>query len=225
MHTEAGQSLDLIVERKEMERKATGGTFFWGVGNAPSTAIKHIAKLGLPVLAVFSQMKTRPKARDVAPSSILVWRRYMDLEGAVRPLPDGVLVTSRGNTERGVKHTHYALMCRSQKPLKLLSGKPFDPNAFRNVGGRRGSVGASQVTVLLCRAQDDGPTDYEVNLRAQLHGSYWVRLFDPRAVGEDDLSAIQTGPYRADEWVSLCTGIRADDEAGAAAGDMHASLF
>ena len=225
MHTEAGQSLDLIVKRKEMERTATGGTFFWGVGNAPSTAIKHIAKLGLPVCVVFSQMKTRPKARDVAPSTILVWRRYLDLEGVVRPLPDGVLVISRGDTERGIKHTHYALMCCSQIPLKLLSGKPFDPNAFRNVAGRGGSVGASQVTVLLRRAQDDGPTDYEINLQAQLHGSYWVRLFDPRAVVEEDLSATKTGSYRADEWIRHCNRIRADEVAGASAGDMRERLL
>lgn len=225
MHAEAGQPLDLIVHRKELERTATGGTFFWGVGNAPSTATKHIAKLGIPVLAVFSRMKTRPKARDVTPSIIFVWRRYMDIEGIIRPLPDGVLVTSRGSTDRGIKHTHYALMCRSQTPLKLHSGIPFDPNAFRNVGGRRGSVGASQVTVLLCRAQDDGPTDYEANLQAQLHGSYWVRLFDPRPIGHYDLPYTQARPYRTEEWLSHCARIRADHEAGAGAPDMHGPLL
>lgn len=33
MQAEAGQSLDAIVRRKELEREANGGLFLWGVGN------------------------------------------------------------------------------------------------------------------------------------------------------------------------------------------------
>ena len=36
MQAEAGQGLELILRRKERERVAGDGRFFWGVGNAPA---------------------------------------------------------------------------------------------------------------------------------------------------------------------------------------------
>ncbi len=36
MQAESGQDLLNIVRRKEIERRANGGIFFWGVGNAPT---------------------------------------------------------------------------------------------------------------------------------------------------------------------------------------------
>jgi hypothetical protein len=110
----------------------------------------------------------------------VVWRRYLDAQGVERALPPYALVTSRGDSAGGPKSTHYALMCRSDAPLALRHGEPFDPMAFRNAGGGGGQVGASQVTALLRRVgRDAGDTGYEANLGAWLADSYWVRLFDP----------------------------------------------
>ena len=179
MQAEAGQALDLIVARKELERQAGDGIFFWGVGNAPSTAIKALARTSVPVQVVFSVMKSRPKATDAAPSRVVAWRRFVDAHGAERPLPEHALVTSRGDSDGGPKRAHYALVCYSAAPLALVRGQPFDHKAFRNVGGTGAPVGPSQVTALLRRVQEDSPADYEVNLSACLTGSYWVRLTDP----------------------------------------------
>lgn len=68
MQAEAGQGLDEIVARKERERRAGGGTFFWGVGNAPAAIVNVLARAAMPVRAIFSVMKSRPKAVDVSPS-------------------------------------------------------------------------------------------------------------------------------------------------------------
>ncbi|MDP2359026.1 MAG: hypothetical protein Q8M31_23615 [Beijerinckiaceae bacterium] len=180
MQAEAGQTLDAIVRRKELERRAGNGMFLWGVGNAPAIVTNELARLEHPVTAVFSIMKSRPKAVDSQPGKTVAWRRYVAVDGGVRPLPPHVLVTSRAESATGPKSKHFALMCWSDKPLAIRYGEPFDPSAFRNAGAAGAPVGASQVTALLRRISRDGnSTSYEVNLRSKLVGAYWTRLLDP----------------------------------------------
>lgn len=180
MQSEAGQPLAAIVRRKEMERQAGHGTFCWGVGNAPAAAASALAKLRYPIRVVFSVMKSRPKAVDMKPERVVVWRRFVDVDGAVRALPRNVLVTSRADSRSGPKDRHFALMCHTEDQLELKTGKPFDPAAYRNAGGTGAPVGASQVTALLRKVSTESPhTDYEENLSAWLIAGYWVRLTDP----------------------------------------------
>jgi len=209
MQTEAGQTLDTIVRRKEYERQAGDGLFFWGVGNAPATAISALARLSIPVPVIFSVMKSRPKAIDTLPSRTVVWRKYIDQFGKERTLPASALVTSRGDSASGPKVKHYALVCRSEKPLCLQRGEPFDPRAFRNVGKVGGPVGASQVTALL--RQVDRPsanTDYEVNLSAWLTGGYWVRLTDPVEIPPSVNAEIATFSGSPDDWLQLTRHVK-----------------
>jgi len=180
MQTEAGQQLDAIIARKELERQAGDGLFLWGVGNPPALLARTLARARVPVRAVFSIMKSRPRTVDVVPARTVAWRRYVDSQGVERPLPSYSLVTSRGDSASGAKRAHYALMCHSADPLAIRRGQPFDPAAFRNAGGTGARVGASQVTALLRRvAEDSFAADYEVNVTAWLAASYWVRLTDP----------------------------------------------
>jgi hypothetical protein len=180
MQAEAGQGLATIIARKELERRAGNGLFFWGVGNAPGPAPAALARAGQGVDAVFSIMKSRPKQIDVAPAEVLVWRAYIDVDGVARWLPDHVLVTSRAHTNAGEKRAHYALMCRSEEPVELCDLAPFDPTAYRNASGKGAPIGASQVTALLRRVGEARlDTSYRVNFRAQLTGSYWVKLVRP----------------------------------------------
>jgi hypothetical protein len=180
MQAEAGQSLEAIIGRKELERQAGDGFFCWGVGNAPATTIERLAKSRTEVDLVFSIMKSRPRPEDIAPKRVVAWRRYIDREGASCELPNHVLVTSRFDAASGQKRAHYALMCESSAQLKLGDLGPFDPSAYRNVGESAGRVGASQVTALLRRVSSHGPmSDYRINLKARLVKSYWVKLEDP----------------------------------------------
>lgn len=180
MQAEAGQTLEDIVARKDLERRAGAGSFFWGVGTPPALAIDVLARAHVPVRVVFSVMKSPPKAADAKPARVVAWRCYVDVRGVQRPIPDHALVTSRGDTAGGPKRSHYALMCHSEVELTLRRGEPFDPSGFRNASGAAGVVGASQVTALLRR---DGPgtgtTGYDANMTAWLSDSYWVRLVDP----------------------------------------------
>lgn len=212
MQSEAGQSLAAIIERKECERLAGKGLFFWGVGNAPASSTSSLARMRAPVSVVFSIMKGKPKQIDVSPSRTLVWRKYIDLEGVERDLPQHVLITSRGETKSASKKRHYALMCFRERPLEIQHGRFFDASAYRNVSSAGGPVGSSQVTALLRRVSTQSDSsDYEVNLTAQLTGSYWVRLSCPTLLTDDKLRLL-VGERSGKNWSSLVDKLRSGSD-------------
>jgi len=225
MQAEAGQDLSAIIHRKELERRAGNGQFMWGVGNAPAAVVGALSRMKQPIEVIFSIMKSRPKHADSAPSRTVVWRRYVDHDGGLRPLPPHALVTSRADSASGPKTKHFALMCYSQQPLKLRHGEPFDPSAYRNAGGSGASVGASQVTALLRRiSATTDRTEYEVNLRAQLVGHYWVRLGDPIEWTSDfrNLDAISV---TTDDWMKFVGRARQSNERKATSDLPQDMLF
>lgn len=220
MQAEAGQSLEAIVERKERERVAGEGLFLWGVGNAPASAVSALARMASSVPVIFSVMKSRAKPADVSPTRTVVWRRYIDASGVERPLPVHSLVTSRGDSVKGIKRRHYALMCRLSSPLRLQRGTPFDPKAYRNVGGKGAPIGASQVTALLRRVADPKRhSDYEANIVAWLAESYWVRLTDPIDIDAAAVDAIQNLGRSHREWVRIVRELKSDRQSDRAFDD------
>ena len=212
MQSEAGQELCKILQRKENERVGGDGVFFWGVGNAPSKLISALSRLRRDVPMYFSIMKSKPKIADSAPSSVVIWRRFVDLHGIERPLPSSALVTSRGNSGSGsVKTKHFALVCRSDRKLELSYGTPFDHRMYRNAGPTGGQIGASQVTALLSRdrAAASAMAHYEINLEAKLTGSYWVRLSDPMPLSDTQLALYnRADEASASDWVDLVSDLR-----------------
>ena len=212
MQAEAGQNVETIVARKECERRAGDGLFFWGVGNAPALAMSELARMEQKVPVIFSMMKTKAKAIDTIPSRTVVWTRYFDLDGVERPLPEHVLVTSRGDSPGGVKTVHYALVCWSRVPLRLEYGTGFDHRAYRNVSPARAPVGPSQVTALLeLVGEPSYPAAYEVNLRAWLSASCWVRLASPRELSTEKVAALnQCEDLSTHDWIEFVSDLRCD---------------
>lgn len=221
MQAEAGQQLTQIVRRKEFERSAGNGLFFWGVGNPPPRAIAALARASLAVDVLFSVMKSKPKPQDNAPARVLAWRRYLDVDGTVKPLPPHVLVTSRA----GARDCHYALICRSDTPLMLKDEGPFDPRAFRNIGGVGGTVGASQVTALLERHAPDRNAHYRISMRATMAFGYWVKLVDPVEVTEAGRAGIDEDPGNEDGWMRLVDLVRSHCRPGARRSGSQPRLF
>jgi hypothetical protein len=220
MQAEAGQQLHEIVHRKELERSANEGLFCWGVGNAPNRSTTSLARDRVDVDVIFSIMKSRPKMVDVAPSTTLIWRRFVDTEGQERQIPRGSLVTSRGESQNRLKRSHFALFCRTSSPLELGDFGPFDPSAYRNVGEVGGSIGHSQVTALLRRTTPEVPdrASYRVNLKARLFGSYWAKLTDPIPMDSDkqralSLFAANQGGETSESWTDLVQQLRDNDRA------------
>ncbi len=209
MQSEAGQGLGAIIGRKELERRAGGGLFLWGVGNAPGRLPARLARAGTQPAVVFSVMKTQPKAADSRPGTTLVWRRFVSADGREALLPGHCLVTSRGGgTDHKMRHN--ALVCRSWEPLGLGDHGGFDPNAYRNLGGTGAPVGASQVTALLRRVGPAATGGYRINMRATLSAGLWVRLCDPVALCATKITAIHgVGPeLTVDGWLELVTWLR-----------------
>ena len=221
MQAEAGEELARIVRRKDLERRAGDGLFFWGVGNAPSRAIPALARAAATIDVLFSVMKSKPKVQDVAPSHVLAWRSYVDVDGIVQPIPRNVLVTSRA----GNRDYHFALMCHSDAPLDVSDEGHFDPAAYRNYGAG-GAVGPSQVTALLERCAPDRFPGYRVAMRARLTGGLWVKLIDPVEVMGAARAALDEEPVDENAWLELVCYVQSHSRPVALARhSKQASLF
>ncbi len=160
-------------------------------------------------------MKSQPKPQDKNPTGIMIWRRYVDMFGDVRLLPEASLVLSRdkGNSRR----SHYALICRSDTSLSIGDFGIFDHRSYRNVGENGARVGPSQVTSLLQRVEveRDG-SGYKANMIAELAGSYWVKLIDPVAVSgsrqRDLIRDLNRFDIDIDDWTASVKRLRRTDE-------------
>jgi len=178
MGAEAGQGLDAILHRKELERAAGNGSFAWGIGNSlgNSTSFARQQSPTGEVDVLFTPMKSAPKAVDVSPSQLLLWLYYESSSGAIKTLPEHMLVTSRW--QEG-KRSHYALLCHSTEEISERDLGGFHSACVRNLVSMN-PVGASQVTSMV-RYQtvnvDERP--YRVSFRAKLYGEGFVKLVEP----------------------------------------------
>lgn len=184
IQAEAGQPLDEILRRKELERASGNGIFYWGVGN--SLGPKTSALLSGEVdKVVFSRMLSAPKAIDVDPGAVYVWLNYKDLLGRVRAIPSHALVLSRAHSNTGVKDRHYALVCQTDEPLALRNLGTINTAQYRNYASSNPQIGDSQVTTILERDREwqnsssQSGKIYEANLIANLVNPFFVALLNP----------------------------------------------
>ncbi len=128
---EAGELFDAILARKERERVANDGVFYWGIGNSVAPAIAELLRRAHLPEVLFSPIRGRPRAADIAPPSVVAWTAAETLDGARFPLPSTVRVTSRE------ARAHYALVCELDTPLTLADHGTVHFGAMRNlVSGR-----------------------------------------------------------------------------------------
>lgn len=189
--TEAGETIDEILSRKEIERQKNGGIFLWGVGNAIGPSVREFLRNEPLPEVLFSPIKSRPKMEDVSPSRLVRWTRAATLEGKLVNLPAGSVVVSRSDYNRP-KTRHYALVCRTTEKLQLSVNEGILPlsNIQNYLSGRK--IGASQVTAVVKLAKhaiSHSKTEYSVAIRASLVYPYFLELLDPRTVLEDQLEA------------------------------------
>jgi len=178
--TEAGQTADQILHRKEQERLANNGIFLWGIGNSVGPGVRELARNNEYPEVLFSPIKGCPRTVDAAPESIVAWTLGETDEGKLFALPRYSLVTSRQSVS-SPKSTHYALVCFSSAPLTLSAAPPsLEFGALRNfVSGN--PVGASQVTAVVKRDSSVPAKigNYRVALRAHLLPPFFIRLRGP----------------------------------------------
>lgn len=183
MGTEAGQSLTMILRRKELERQAGGGSFLWGIGNSLGSGLAELLRKSVQPMVVFSEMRARAKRMDVSPSSVYLWLSYVSHDGEILPLPAHSIVTSRGESRKGTrKARHYALFCKRQLPIGDPGAGSVRFGELRNLVSSK-PLGFSQVTSIVERVLCDpiavqGP-EYPVTLTAELTWPYFAPLTNP----------------------------------------------
>lgn len=186
MGTEAGETLDAILERKEAERSRNGGLFLWGIGNSVGPGLRALLREDPTPEAIFTPMLTKPKSDDVAPARTVRWNRGIGIDGAPWPLPAGSLVTSRSDAGGLPKRHHYALVCWSDAPLTLCDLGTLDSRYLRNFA-TGSEVGSSQVTSVV-RTVEAACTHgrcYSVALRCRLAFPFFVELSEPVGSGSN----------------------------------------
>ena len=174
---EAGETFTHILGRKERERRANSGVFYWGIGNALGPGIAELVRTSDRPEVLFSAIRSRPRARDVSPPVTVRWTVAEGLDGTRFEVPSAVVVHS-AREEIASTRPHYALVCRSADPLDLREIGRIWFGALRNL--RSGSpVGASQVTAVVTRLEIEVGAPYTVVFRAGLVAPYFVKLHRP----------------------------------------------
>jgi hypothetical protein len=187
IQADAGQSVDRILWRKELERQA-GGTFWWGIGQAPRE--EKIKLLGLQPDLFFSLMPSDAHSRDSNPDGVLVWEQYIIGE-TCKIVPLHAVVISRAHDKNGnLKSSYDALICESSEAIPRTAGGTVDIGKLRNIGGRR--IGSSQITAVVEPTPDkNGPSHlYPITARAMLVAPFAVRLTAPRLLSDRERSLL-----------------------------------
>jgi hypothetical protein len=182
--TEAGEPIEEIFARKEVERLSNDGVFLWGIGNSVAPGLAELLRLCEQPEVLFSPIRARPRPVDVSPAATFAWTAGEGLDGNRYEVPEAIRVTSGSSCPDEAPRSHYALVCSTDEPLSISDFGRVTFQELRNlVSGR--NLGASQVTAVVKQAeepsQQDG-TDYVVALRATLVPPYFVRLREAEPV-------------------------------------------
>jgi hypothetical protein len=174
---EAGEGPASILNRKERERAANGGTFLWGIGNSIRPSLEVLLRRVQTPAVLFTPMRSRAAAKDVAPAVVGRWTRATSWTGEPFELPAHTLVTS-GAGDGDPPTRHFALVCRRDEPIPDGAEGWLDERGLRNL--RTGSVlGASQVTAVVTTVpMRDRRPRYTIAFSAALVEPYMVELRD-----------------------------------------------
>lgn len=194
MGDESGEALDRIVQRKDLERRAAGGLFVWGIGNGLGKAIRDLVNSEPEPRVLFSPIRSAATTIDRNPTGVLLWLHYVGPSGQPTPLPEASFVTSRDSTANGsAKAAHYALFCRSDDPLATKDLGTVRFAELRNLTTQR-PVGFSQVTAVVSRSvrAEGRDLEYPVVLSAHLAAPHFGRLATPVALHPEDSKRVDT---------------------------------
>jgi hypothetical protein len=179
--TEAGETIQEILARKDLERRRNDGLFLWGIGNAVAPSLRALLELEPEPEVLFSPIRSPPREVDVNPSAVIAWRTGRDLEGSPCRLPDWSTVTSRSCPQG---RRRYALVCYSAGQLELRSSPPLIALGHLENLLTGKPVGASQVTAVVRRHRRESveTPKYAVAIRTRLVHPFLIELHDPITV-------------------------------------------
>ena len=210
IQAEAGELIGRILARKELERAAGDGHFWWGIGESKGAAISLLRQCVTSPEVLFSLMRSAPHQRDSAPAAVVVWESYRTSAGEAA-IPPHIIVTSRAYAGDGrLKSRHYALVCASPSSILSNGASTLNIAALRNVSG--GKVGSSQITAVVEKAAPHGaPMIYPVIARAALFAPFFATLSSPRQLSDHErrlLDEIGVEGRGREDWIGVVRQIR-----------------
>ncbi len=199
---DASEPLSHILIRKEAERLAGNGEFWWGLGTAlGDVASVAMANNGLlPV--VFSARQPKTYTSDLSAQIWNGWESTRD--GNSGSLPSHVLITSAYDP-RKEGDALYALACRSSSQL-VLHDHVFNPAQCRTLKSGVSPYYAQRAAVLkgeLAHARGS----YTKGFAAELVAPWYVKLTDSRLLTSNELAVIRRFEP-GDDWLGLVQWLR-----------------
>jgi hypothetical protein len=201
---DAGEPLSHIIIRKEEERKAGAGEFWWGLGTPLGAAVESAAILNSGTLpTLFSALEEREGDSN---QGIRVWSGWRSIKGGAHgSIPNHVLVTSGYDADKPDK-PHYALVCHSDIQIALGDHGFFDPTSCRTLKNGK-APGPSQRAALLTRQGAHPQGRYTVAFQAGLVGPWYVKLTRDRVLTGAELMRLRQ--YQdGDNWLHLVNSLR-----------------
>ncbi|MGR9431353.1 hypothetical protein [Rhizobium leguminosarum] len=213
MQTDAGEHINAIRNRKELERMA-GGTFWWGIGESKGQVIEALRRAKPHPEVLFSLMPSRPSAQSREPGEVFVWESFRTPQGEL-PLPSHVIVISGGTRTGTPKARYHALVCTSPLPILENGGGTVDATQLINIGDSGRPLGSSQVTAAVRYSPKIGavaPRPYRIAARARLEPPYFADLANPRKLSGAELRLLYDvgrDGKSAEDWVAVTRQLRA----------------
>lgn len=192
MGAEAGEKLETIIQRKEIERLANAGVFTWGIGTSLGNSLEELQREIDTPSVLFTLMKGKAKEIDSHPKTLLLWLNGVDKHGNKFDLPEFSLLTSRGHTPLSTrKKKHYALVCSSQSPITNKKHGEIDGNALVNFKSGK-KVGASQVTSVVKSVNNENhkPSKYQIGFMANITKQGQIILSDCVSIQASEMNEI-----------------------------------
>lgn len=196
-----------IRARKEAERTAGNGEFWWGIGvSLGSNGIRAAKDAGEQLPVIFVRNRTHTKQSQVPAARKVLWTKWESEDGEWVDIPLHVVITSAADKNHDRQH---ALVCRREDPIKL-GGTRIDLSKSLTIGG--GRFDKSQLSTALLSGdplpQPDG--QYFADFDAELVNPYCPRLGSPRELRSDEYQSLIDW-REGHDWLDLVGKLRGEE--------------
>ena len=203
-----------IVTRKEAERAAGSGEFWWGLSAPLGADVEDLALQNGGTLPSLFSASNAPLSHS---RHIYIWREWQSVLHARQhgTVPSHVIVTSGYNSDAKKdtrKLAHYALVCHTDVKLALGSLGYCDLTQCRTTKNQKPIkyiIGARLLEkhLPLISGRGTSPTVRSIAFTANLITHCYVKLKNPRELTPTELTRLRN--YQpGDDWLALVKQLR-----------------
>ena len=199
MGTEAGEPLEYIMHRKEIERQANDGKFVWGIGNSPGNSIVNFMQDTKKPVAIFTETRPNSKTRSIdEEESERVWRDKL--------LPRYSFVTSHPERKE-----HYALLCECDEDLRTQCHGELHTGEFVHYVTCNPKLPPNS-TNMMKKGEGRSCKPYPIRFVASLYGEGWVTLTDYADISPETIKEVKRSADDGDieKWKALINKIKGE---------------